>query len=344
MVGAGYPVEMRAATQLMAGAGVLLLAVAGGGTRMAAADTANRAAGAAASICTAPAGRQALAARLSGDMLAALDGRSGRYAVTVYDRVSGITCQLNQASRFDSASVVKATILAALLRWHQETGRPLSEEEQELATQMITQSDNDAASDLWDELGSARIQHFLDLAGMTQTQLGPGGYWGLSQVTAHDELILLQLLTAGNPVLNRDSRSYELGLMARVIPSQSWGVPAGAPAGVTVHVKNGWLPDTNGWHINSIGAFTGHGRNYMMAVLSDGNPSMDYGVATVEAVARVVNRDLDVPLPALAAPLAATLDPVAAGPEPSASAVVPALPLFVQPSYAVVPALPPYLR
>jgi len=26
---------------------------------------------------------------------------------------------------------------------------------------------------------------------------------------------------------------------------------------VTVHVKNGWLPDDTGWHVNSIGAFTG---------------------------------------------------------------------------------------
>ena len=36
-------------------------------------------------------------------------------------------------------------------------------------------------------------------------------------------------------------------------------------------MKNGWLPDATGWHINSIGAFTGHGENYLMAVLTDDN-------------------------------------------------------------------------
>jgi len=276
-------------------------------------------------ICAAPAADAALAAGLSSDILAAVAGRAGRYAVAVYDAVTGVTCLLNAGSHFDSASVVKATILAALLRWHQETGRPLTDEERALATLMITQSDNDAATDLWDEVGRARIEHFLDLAGMTQTRLGAGPYWGLTQITARDELTLLRLLTGSNAVLTGYSRGYELGLMAQVIPAQRWGVPAGAPAGVTAHVKNGWLPDSSGWHINSIGAFTGHGRDYMMAVLSDGEPTMGYGVATIEAVARAVHRDLAPAVPPADARLAVTV-----GPGPSPDAIVPALPPYVQ--------------
>ncbi|HTU08544.1 MAG TPA: serine hydrolase [Trebonia sp.] len=275
-------------------------------------------------ICAVPAGNgayAALAARLSSDILAAVAGRTDRYAVAVYDRVTGITCQLHAAAPFDSASVVKATILAALLRSHQETGQPLSSGERELATLMITESDNDAATDLWNEVGPDEIQDFLDLAGMTQTRLGTDGYWGLTQITAHDELTLLRLLSAANPVLSDYSRGYELGLMARVDPSQSWGVPAG----VTTHVKNGWLPDATGWHINSIGAFTGDGRDYLIVVLTDGNPSMGYGVATVEAVARAVHEDLSAAQPSAAPKLAVTVSP---GPSP----------------YAIVPALPPYLQ
>ena len=57
---------------------------------------------------------------------------------------------------------------------------------------MITQSDNDAATELWDEVGMGRLQHFLDLAKMDETQLGQDGYWGLTQVTAHDEMLLLE--------------------------------------------------------------------------------------------------------------------------------------------------------
>jgi hypothetical protein len=95
-------------------------------------------------------------------------------------------------------------------------------------------------------------------------------------------------------VLNTASRNYALNLMAHVISSQRWGVPAGAPARLTVHVKNGWLPRaTHGWRIHSIGCFTGPGGGYSIAVLTENNPSMAYGVATVEAIARVVNRDLN---------------------------------------------------
>jgi beta-lactamase class A len=248
-------------------------------------------------ICTAPVAYKALAAKLSADIQGALTGRAGDHAVTVYDRVTGVDCLFNSGRHFDSASVVKAIILAALLRWHQETGTPLSATEQYEATLMITQSDNDAATYLWDEVGMARLQHFLNLAKMSETELGQDGYWGLTQITAHDEMLLLRLLTANNKVLTSSSRSYELGLMAKVIPSQRWGTPAGAPSYVTVHVKNGWLPDDTGWHINSIGAFTGNGRNYMMAVLTDDNPTEDYGIDTIQAVARLVHRDINAAQP-----------------------------------------------
>ena len=66
--------------------------------------------------------------------------------------------------------------------------------------------------------------------------------WGLSQLTAQDELTLLTLLTTHGSVLSDTSRGYVLWLMSKVIPSQRWGVPDGAPADVTVSVKNGWLP------------------------------------------------------------------------------------------------------
>ena len=225
--------------------------------------------------------------------------------------------------------------MAALLRWHQQTGTPLSAWEKSEATQMITQSDNDAATDLWDELGMSNLQHFLNLAGMGETELGQDGQWGLTQVTAHDELLLLKLLTAPNSVLDAYSRSYQLGLMAQVTSWESWGVTAGTPSGVTWHVKNGWLPDATGWHINSIGTFSGHGKNYMIAVLSD-NTDMDdneqYGINTIEDVARLLQRDLNnatlTGSSAAAARLAAA--PNVGQPQATSWAVVPALPTPAQ--------------
>lgn len=235
-----------------------------------------------------------LAAKLTRDIQAAQRGRVSAVAVGVDDPGLGVTCWLNGSAHFDSASVVKVTILGALLRKAQDQHRYLTSHEAALATAMITKSDNNAASALWAELGRSYLQHFLNLAQMRQTALGPGGYWGLTQITAHNEVILLRLLLHPNQVLNTASRNYALNLMAHVISSERWGVPAGAPASLTVHVKNGWLPRaTHGWRIHSIGCFTGPGGGYSIAVLTQNNASMAYGVATVEAIARVINRDLN---------------------------------------------------
>jgi hypothetical protein len=235
-----------------------------------------------------------LAALISRGVLAAVHRRSSVVSVKVDDPVSHVICDYRQDRQYYSASVVKATILAALLRKLMEEHRYLSLAQQTLARKMITESSNSAASRLWAEVGRPSLQHFLNLAKMKQTVLGPGGYWGLTLITAHDEIVLLNLLTSKNSVLDRPSRSYELSLMARVIPSQRWGVPAGAPADLTVHVKNGWLPyPGKDWHINSIGSFSGHRRNYMIVVLTTGNPSMTYGVNTVQDIAEVINHDLN---------------------------------------------------
>jgi hypothetical protein len=282
-------------------------------------------------LCTAPEARRALAAQVSADIWKGLRGRNGEHAVSVYDRVTGVYCVYNGSKDFDSASIVKAIIMAALLRRHQETKTPLSAWEKSEATLMITQSDNNAATALWDELGMSNLQHFLNLADMGETKLGQDGAWGLTQVTAHDEMLLLKLLTAPNSVLDAYSRSYQLGLMAQVTSWEAWGVTAGTPSGIAWHVKNGWLPDATGWHINSIGTFSGHGKDYMIAVLSDNtdmNDDEQYGINTIEDVARLVQRDLNnaklTGSSSAAAQLAAA--PNAAQPQASSSAVVPALP------------------
>jgi beta-lactamase class A len=242
-------------------------------------------------VCTSS--TSGLAATLTRDITAALSTRRSTAAVALYDRVSGTHCTLNAGAHFDSASAVKVTVLGSLLRQAQEANRQLTSREVSLTTAMITKSDNDATTALWSQLGVTRIQHFLTLAGMTQTTPGADGYWGLTQITAGDQLKLMALLTSNNSVLTPGSRNYALGLMNKVIPGQRWGVPAGAPTGVTVHVKNGWLSRaTHGWRINSVGAFTGGGHDYAIVVLSQDNSSMNYGIDTVEAVARKVHHDL----------------------------------------------------
>src|SRR6478609_8054304 len=57
-------------------------------------------------ICSAPAAHKALAAQLSAGIQAALRGRSGEQAVTVYDAVTGVSCQADDREHFSSASIV----------------------------------------------------------------------------------------------------------------------------------------------------------------------------------------------------------------------------------------------
>jgi len=250
-----------------------------------------------------------LAARLARGIHAALAGRVSMVALRVEDRSKDLGCFLNTTTHFDAASVVKVEILATLLREAETQHRHLTGSETRLARLMITQSDNDAASALWAHVGRARLRYFLSRAAMTQTRLGPGGYWGLTQITARDERLLLDLIMYPNRVLDGASRNVALNLMAHVVAAQRWGVPAGAPAGLTVHVKNGWLPlATHGWRIHSVGCFTGHHRGYLIVALTEDNPTMAYGIATIQRVAEVIHRQLN--------PAATAFGP-ASGPDPS---------------------------
>lgn len=234
-----------------------------------------------------------LAAKLKKDITAALANRRGTVAVGLYDRTANTTCSLRASTAYDSASVVKATVLSALLWDAQKTRRALTSREKTLATAMITKSDNASTSTLWKQLGLTKIKGFLTAANMTQTTPGANNYWGLTQITVTDEQKLLKLLTAKNAVLTDASRAYVNTLMGQVIAAQRWGTPYGRPAGVSWHVKNGWLSRaTNGWRVHSIGSFKGGGHDYVITVLTHGNSTMDYGIATIQGVAKVIHRDL----------------------------------------------------
>ncbi|WP_197973745.1 MULTISPECIES: serine hydrolase [Streptomyces] len=234
-----------------------------------------------------------LADKLKRDITAALANRRGTIAVGLYDRTTNTTCTLRPSTAYDSASVVKVTVLATLLWDAKKHNRYLTAREVSLTQAMITKSDNAATSTLWKQLGLTKIKGFLAAAGMTQTKPGANGYWGLTQITVTDEQKLLKLITVRNTVLSDNSRAYILKLMGQVISSQRWGTPYGVPSGVSAAVKNGWLQRvTHGWRVHSVGAFKGGGHDYTITVLTHGNSTMNYGIATIQGVAKVIHRDL----------------------------------------------------
>jgi beta-lactamase class A len=269
-------------------AGVAAVSVIGTVASVANAQTTRSTAARAASALCKSAQQPKFAAALSKSLQRAIHDRDSELGFAVSDPALDLTCSLHETWHFDAASTIKATIISALLF---KVGGPshLTTTQRSLAWLMITQSNNDAATDLWNDVGMTDMQRFLDRAHMTHTELNEA--WGLTEETPQDELTLLQLIANAGKVLSTASRRYVLWLMDNVIASERWGVPYDAPSSLTVAVKNGWLPYPTGddWHINSLGVFRGHRVLYEIAALTSGNSSEDYGIGTIQAVARVIN-------------------------------------------------------
>lgn len=122
-----------------------------------------------AAAATAPAvsctsAKAGLADKLKRDITSAVSNRSGTIAVGLYDRTTKTTCTLRSSTAYDSASVVKVTVLATLLWDAKKHNRYLTDRESTLAKAMITKSDNDATSKLWRQLGLTKIKGFLTAA------------------------------------------------------------------------------------------------------------------------------------------------------------------------------------
>jgi hypothetical protein len=204
----------------------------------------------------------------------------------VYNVLTGDEYLYRPGVEQKTASIVKADILATMLDEDQQAGHGPTSGQNALAIPMITQSDNDAALSLWYAVGGpGAIAAFDRSIGMDHTFPNVNDYFGLTFTTAADQITLLRQIMLPSGLLTSASRTYEFELMHNVIPSQRWGITGGVPAGALVAIKNGWLPETGGWHVNSIGSVVGLGRDYLIAVLTSYDPSWDYGIDTIDHIA-----------------------------------------------------------
>ncbi len=227
-----------------------------------------------------------------------LASRVGTALAAVYDLTTGQLWSTGAGGPQTEASIVKVDILETLL--NQSGGQGLTPSDQSLAQSMIEHSTNTAATTLWYRAGGvAAISAYNSAAGLDQTTpptcitcVGfPWPGWGLTTTTPTDQIELLLKLVRGNSLLTGGERGYELTLMEHVTPSQAWGVSGGVTPQATVALKNGWLPlgATGGdWQINSIGWVSGAGRNYLIAVMTTGDPTEQYGIDTVDQVSSTV--------------------------------------------------------
>jgi hypothetical protein len=230
---------------------------------------------------------------------AALIGAIGSYAGTRVDNItvavqnllSGQIIQYRPGVVEHTASTLKVDILGTLLAQAQTAGRTLTPDEQDLAVPMIEDSLDSAADALWTQLGPVAVGQFEQSAGMTATTPATDGVWGTTTTTSLDRLAMIRTIVQPNGVLTDASRAYVLDLMENITPTQDWGATGGVPPGVTVALKNGFSV-IDGWQINTTGWVSGAGRDYLIAVLTDGNPTEQYGIDTANAISSLVWQDL----------------------------------------------------
>ncbi|HEY0604974.1 MAG TPA: serine hydrolase [Herpetosiphonaceae bacterium] len=209
--------------------------------------------------------------------------RKGLVGAAVLDITTGELYSITGTRAFPMYSTAKVPIMIGVLNKAIREKRGVASWEDGLLRAMIQRSDNAAATKLIVHIGGAAVlNRYLRGIGINNTQIDADN-WGESTATPQDMARLLAKL-ANCTILNATFCHYALELMRNVTPGQRWGISAGVPGGVSVAVKNGWYPESEGWTINSVGYIKGNRKRYTIAVYTRPNQSMRYGIDTIEAI------------------------------------------------------------
>lgn len=216
-----------------------------------------------------------------------LSTREPQWGVAVALPNTGTVYESNASESFAMASVTKVVIMATLLAQSEAGERALSDGDHDLLNTMITESDNDSAVALWDEIGGAQaINAFLAEKGVYGiTPANASLSWGDSTATPAALVQLLSKLSAG-VLLDSDDTAYALQLMKSVEADQRWGVSAGMPnAGAASALKDGWYDAITGWRVSSAGIDTSTSTPIIEVIMTRNQQSMEYAQATIEGAA-----------------------------------------------------------
>jgi beta-lactamase family protein len=205
--------------------------------------------------------------------------RSGRTAFAVVDsqgRLSG----RHMHRTFVTASVVKAMLLVAYLRKLDAAHRPLDSSSRARLHPMIHVSDNSAATSVWRSVGNKRLYRLARKAGMTEFSIV--GIWARAQISPADQA---RFFFKQDALIPRQFRGYARSLLSHISGAQSWGIPHVArPDGWHVFFKGGWRGTGLGQLVHQVGRLEKHHTKFAMAVMTDGDPSMGYGITTIQGV------------------------------------------------------------
>lgn len=228
-----------------------------------------------------------------------IGGSGARAGIAVQDLRTGTTFSHGAQEGFATASVAKLMITTMLVLHARDEGRELTAAERSQVEVMLRYSDNDVTNGLYARIGyNPGFAEGTERLGLTGTEPHPNGVWGGTLTTPADQIRLLRALYTEEGPLTADERAHIRGLMESVAPEQAWGVSAAAGPRDVVGLKNGWTPrefDGGRWLVNSVGYVAGPDRQYLVAVMSEGNRDYTSGVALVEELVTTVTSTLEDP-------------------------------------------------
>ena len=115
---------------------------------------------------------------------------------------------------------------------------------------------------------------------MTSFVEAPQDCWGCARITARDQT---RFFLAVDRLLPGRHRAYGLGLLARIVPRQRWGVARAAPPGWQLYFKGGW-GSGRGLVDHQVALLTRGRERVSVAVLTSGSPSHAYATNTLRGV------------------------------------------------------------
>ena len=218
--------------------------------------------------------------------------RAPIWGVAIVVPARGIAFAENADTQVPVASIVKVLVLLVVLEQARQDHRPVSEEDLALLWPMITESDNDATSQLWERIGRGQaVSSYLRSVGVAGFTPDPETSWGASFASARAMAAILGKLLNGE-ILDAPSRALALRMLDAVVPEQRWGVSAGTDvaSGDRVELKNGWYPGEEGWRVNSVGIVQPRaGDPYAIAIVTGSRVSWQEGIDTIEGIAAPLN-------------------------------------------------------
>jgi Beta-lactamase enzyme family len=185
-----------------------------------------------------------------------------------------------------SASVLKPMLLVAYLRRLDVRRRALRADERALLGPMIRRSDNAAASQVCNIVGTRGLARLASRAHMRRFHATRP--WGLSSIDVADQTRFLLHIDRYVP---RRHRRYALRLLGSIVPSQRWGVARVRPRGWALYFKGGWGSGT-GWADHQVALLRRGRRRLAVAILITSSPSHEYGKETLRGIAARLLRGL----------------------------------------------------